>query len=139
MKNNFSLKFKVFDVFILIFAVACIAISIATTNIVFANSNRGTVQIYHQGIHLKEYDVKIEELDEEVSIVLYKEKHNGLLGDMTILVNKEKGVCISEVTCPNHTCEKLGWVNKVGYPIVCLPNNVHVIITSSSVDEDILI
>ena len=56
-------------------------------------------------------------------------------GDISI--DKEKGVCISEVNCPNHLCEKMGWVNEVGVPVVCLPNNVYVIIASSSIDQDI--
>ena len=39
MKNNFSLKFKIFDVFILCFALVCIIASIVGTNIAFAKSN----------------------------------------------------------------------------------------------------
>ena len=51
---------------------------------------------------------------------------------MLISINKEKGVCIKEAICPNHTCVKQGWVKSVGYPVVCVPNGVYVIISSSS-------
>ena len=67
-----------------------------------------------------------------------KEEFNDLRGDMIISIDKDKGVCISEVVCPNHLCENMGWVNKKGIPVVCLPNNVYVIISSSSsIDQDI--
>ena len=57
---------------------------------------------------------------------------------MVILIDNEKGVCISEVVCPNHLCVNMGWIKEQGIPVVCLPNNVYVMITStSSVDNDI--
>ena len=72
-------------------------------------------------------------------IVLKKQDYDKLLGDVTILINKDKGICISEVTCPNETCLKMGWVRSVGYPVTCLPNGVHVMITSPDVDQDIIL
>lgn len=35
---------------------------------------------------------------------------------------------VFDVDCPNHNCEKVGWV-KMGSstPIVCLPNNIYIV------------
>ena len=55
-----------------------------------------------------------------------------------ILIDEEKGVCISEVVCPNRLCVNMGWIKEQGIQVTCLPNNVYVMITStSSVDNDI--
>lgn len=141
MKNNFSLKFKIFDVFILCFALVCIIASIVGTNIAFAKSNNLSkkVQIYYQNELIEEKQIELDSLKEDIEIVLLKSQYESLLGDMTISISKEKGICISEVVCPNHTCEKQGWIKNVGYPIVCIPNGVYIIITSVSVDDEIII
>ena len=135
MKNNFPIKFKVFDVFILIFAVISIVATIITTNIVFGKDNNKEIDdrvvcIYHKNDLVKE--IKIIDINGKVDYKLTKEEFNDLRGDMIISIDKDKGVCISEVVCPNHLCENMGWVNKKGIPVVCLPNNVYVIISSSS-------
>ena len=141
MKNNFPIKFKVFDIIILIFAVISIVATIITTNIVFTkDNNKGiddrVVCIYHKNDLVKE--IKIIDINGKVEYKLTKEEFNDLRGDMIISIDKDKGVCISEVVCPNHLCENMGWVNKKGIPVVCLPNNVYVIISSSSsIDQDI--
>lgn len=141
MKNNFPIKFKVFDVFILIFAVISIVATIITTNIVFGKDNNKEIDdrvvcIYHKNDLVKE--IKIIDVNGKVDYKLTKEEFNDLRGDMIISIDKDKGVCISEVVCPNHLCENMGWVNKKGIPVVCLPNNVYVIISSSSsIDQDI--
>ncbi len=141
MKNNFSLKFKIFDVFILVFALVSIVCSIIVTNVAFASSlnRKMMVEIYYENHCLKEQTIQLDKVDSEIQIVLKKEEYPHLLGDMTIAIHKDKGVCIQEVSCPNHYCEKQGWINKVGYPIVCIPNGVYVIITSSSVDQDTIL
>lgn len=141
MKNNFPIKFKVFDIIILIFAVISIVATIITTNIVFGkDNNKGiddrVVYIYHKNDLVKE--IKIGDINGILDYKLTKEEFNDLRGDMIISIDKDKGVCISEVVCPNHLCENMGWVNKKGIPVVCLPNNVYVIISSSSsIDQDI--
>lgn len=138
MKTNFSLKFKFFDIFILAFVVVAIVASIITTNVIFGRvfSNENNVEIYYHNQLIKE--IKLDEITEETKVVLKQEDYDKLLGDLTILIDPEKGICISEVTCPNHTCIKQGWVNKVGYPVTCLPNGVYVMITSPSPDVDLI-
>ena len=141
MKSNFSLKFKIFDIFIIAFVVVAIVASIITTNVVFSRDLKDSyvVQIYYQGELLEDKQIKVKDVDDEMVIVLKKQDYDKLLGDVTILINKDKGICISEVTCPNETCLKMGWVRSVGYPVTCLPNGVHVMITSPDVDQDIIL
>lgn len=138
MKTNFSLKFKIFDIFILAFVVVAIVASIIATNVIFGRvfSNENNVEIYYHNQLIKE--IKLDEITEETKVVLKQEDYDKLLGDLTVLIDPEKGICISEVTCPNHTCIKQGWVNKVGYPVTCLPNGVYVMITSPSPDVDLI-
>ena len=141
MKSNFSLKFKLFDIFIVAFLLVAIVISIVTTNVVFSRDLKDNyvVQIYYQGELLENKQVKIKDVEEEKIIILTKDEYNKLLGDVTIVINKDKGICIKDVTCPNETCVKMGWVRSVGYPVTCLPNGVYVIITSKDVDQDIIL
>ena len=141
MKSNFSLKFKIFDIFIVAFVLVAIVASIITTNVVFSRDLKDSyvVQIYYQGELLEDKQIKVKDVDDEMAIVLKKQDYDKLLGDVTILINKDKGICISEVTCPNETCLKMGWVRSVGYPVTCLPNGVHVMITSPDVDQDIIL
>ena len=128
---------------IIIIASATAALLILTVllGLVFASPKNAskTVQIYYQGELLENLEVSLNDLKEEKIIVLKKENYDGLLGDLTIKIDKEKGVCIHDVTCPNLTCQKQGWVKSVGYPVVCIPNGVYVIITSSKIDEDIIL
>ena len=67
MRNNFSLKFKLFDIFVLAFAVILIVASIITTNVVFASPKNAskTVQIYYQGELLENLEVSLNDLNEE--------------------------------------------------------------------------
>lgn len=141
MKSNFSLKFKIFDIFIVAFVVVAIVASIITTNVIFSRDLKDSyvVQIYYQGELLEDKQVKVKDVNDEMVIVLKKQDYDKLLGDVTILINKDKGICISDVTCPNETCLKMGWVRSVGYPVTCLPNGVHVMITSPDVDQDIIL
>jgi len=48
----------------------------------------------------------------------------GDYGKMTITVKDGKW-CVSEVECPNHNCEQMGWDDGTNMiPITCIPNNV---------------
>jgi len=143
LNSNFPNKFKLFDVFCILFAIVLIASTIITTDVVFANSkgidDTKSVEIYHHGKLIENKIVNFKDVDNETEIILSKEEYPDLLGDIHILVNKEKGICVKEVECPNHYCEKQGWVSYSGYPITCLPNDVYIIINNSTVDNDIIL
>lgn len=38
--------------------------------------------------------------------------------------------------CPDHTCERTGWISGVGQTAVCLPNRVMIKITGGSGDDN---
>lgn len=139
MKTNFSLKFKLFDIIILSFVIVAIVASIITTNVIFgrAFSKKNNVEVYYQNELVRE--IKLDDLEGRVEVILTKKEFPNLLGDLKILIDEYDGICMDEVVCPNHTCVRQGWVKKVGYPITCLPNGVYVIITSPDPDQDIIL
>lgn len=137
MKNNFSLKFKFFDIFVVAFCAVCIIIGIILSTISLSQKidDDCVVKICHGNDVLLEVDMK--DVEEEKTIVLTKEEYPFLLGDFTVIINETYGVCVKNVTCPNHACEKMGWVDSVNFLISCLPNNMFVRIESKDVDIDI--
>ena len=59
---------------------------------------------------------------------------DGKMSEVTIQAEgKRMRFILSE--CPDHTCERTGWISGVGQTAVCLPNRVMIKITGST-DED---
>lgn len=141
MKRNFSLKFTLFDLMVGLVAFVMIISSLVVTNLVYAQKNDQSriAEVYLDSQLLKEKSVRMDALTEEVTIVLKKEDYpdSSLLGDVEIHVDKEKGICVHQVTCPNLICKRMGWINKVGYNIVCVPNGFFVTIKTEKTDVDI--
>lgn len=54
-----------------------------------------------------------------------------------ILVFEEGKVRIEEADCPDQTCVRFGWIEKVGQTIVCLPHRVIVRVENNT--EDIVL
>jgi len=50
---------------------------------------------------------------------------DGALGRVTV-ETRSGAVRVAEAECPDHTCEKTGWVRASGSAIACLPNGVTV-------------
>lgn len=51
----------------------------------------------------------------------------GNVGDLTIEVKDGKWH-VSKVDCPNHNCEKMGWVDADSIlPIQCIPNGIYIV------------
>ena len=145
MSNKFNLKFNIYDVVVGVISIALVIILLIVNNTGLVrskeNTNNKVVYIYHKTKKLDECTTYYNSMEsEEIKVVLKKEKYSYLLGDMTILINKEKGIRIADVTCPNHLCENTGWMNIVGMPIVCLPNDIQVFIQYSDgvVDNGIM-
>lgn len=57
----------------------------------------------------------------------------GTLGPVKVEV-KDEMVRVEKETSPNHLCSIQGWVGDANTPIVCLPNNIVVMI--DSMDDD---
>lgn len=64
---------------------------------------------------------------------------NGTLGPVDIEV-KDKKVRVEKENSPYHLCSIQGWVDNTATPIVCLPNNIVVVIeTNEDGDVDTVI
>lgn len=135
-KQKFGLKYNLFDVIVGAVSVFLVVILMIVNNVSFSEAketNNKVVYVFYKTKKLEEFTTYYNEMKiTELEIIINKEKYPDLLGNMKILINKEKGICIKEVTCPNHLCEDMGWVNRVGIPVVCLPNDVYVVIEYSS-------
>ena len=98
MKNNFSLKFKIFDIFVGVFTLVLIVGSIIFTNVFFSNkSTNRYVQIYYQNNMI--YEIDYEAIVDSKTITLSKDKYENLHGTMLIEINKEKGIRIKSPKC----------------------------------------
>ena len=75
--------------------------------------------------------LNLNELEETTTITLKKDDYPRLLADFVIELDKDKGVRVKEVDCYDNTCYKQGWVNITNLPIVCIPNDVRIVITST--------
>jgi len=140
MNNNFSLKFNLRDIIAGITGLVLIIATIISVNLSFKESNltNEKVEIYYHGEKLN-YNISFSNINSEETIILKKTDYPDLLGDFKILINKEKGIKVEDITCPNHYCEEQGWVKKINYPITCLPNDVYIIILSNNTDGSFIL
>ncbi|MCF0117162.1 MAG: NusG domain II-containing protein [Bacilli bacterium] len=140
MNRNFSLKFKKIDIVgIIITFILSLSFMIGVLVYFNTSSKSRYVEVYHQNVLLKDYTTNLNTLTEEKTLILKKEDYPKLKDDFTILMNNEKGIRVINITCDDNTCMNQNWVNIVGLPIICIPNQVKVIIKSSTYnDEDII-
>ena len=143
MNNNnsstLSTKFNFRDVIISIASLLVAVILLIVFNLQNNNSsNNKKIQIYYQNQIVETIDFN--DINNELIYTLEKSKYPDLFDDFKIKINKEKGVCVDDVDCPNEYCKKQGWVNYVGYPIVCVPNGVTIlIVTEGSIDDPFVV
>ena len=84
------------------------------------SKDRILVQIYHAGEVVKEFDAA---KDGTYHI-------QGSYGELDVVCENGQW-CITNQECPNHTCAQMGWANPAfAFPIVCLPNDVYVMLQS---------
>ena len=74
-------------------------------------------------------------MNEDIEIVLTKDKYPSLLGEMIIEI-KDNKVRVKKEESPLHYCSIQGWVDSVAKPIVCLPNSVIVTILGQEVPDN---
>lgn len=133
MNKNFSLKHSIKDIILvsisLVIAIVFIVV-ILLSNKVFSSNNR-YLNVYHQNTRLN-ININLNDLTENQIIVLKKEDYPRLINDFKIEVSNKKGVRVKEVTCYDNTCINQGWINVVNLPIVCIPNDVKIVLTSTS-------
>lgn len=137
MQRNFSLKIKKIDILIItIFLIISIFLVFMITN---KKVNKRTLNIYIDNVLLEDKLLNIDSLNDEITICLSKKEYSKLNDDVTILVNKDKGVCIQNVKCNDYTCKKMGWVNINNVPITCVINNLVIVIKDDNNSSDIII
>lgn len=111
--------------FILIIA---ILIVIATTFGInyFVNTKSGdNIEIYVDNKLYKTYSID----DEDEIKIESQEGYN-------IIKIHDHGVEMSEASCPDKVCVHAGFITKPSESIVCLPNKVHIKITTQNKDKD---
>ena len=131
MLNKFSLKFNWFDIIVAGASIflAIILLLVSTADKISADDK--VLFVYYNSYKLEEHTIYFKDLkdDEEVKIILEKDKYPLINDDMVIVVSKENGVKVEEEKSPQKICSKQGWVNRVDTPVVCLPNSVYVVIS----------
>ncbi|MDD6302584.1 MAG: NusG domain II-containing protein [Bacillales bacterium] len=138
MHKGFSLKFKVFDIFVIVFTL------LASTGIILGvmlknKGNERIVRIYHQNALIENCQVDLNTLTQDMEIVLKKEDYPKLIADFTIQISPKKGIRVHNIECYDHTCENMGWINIPNLDIICIPNDVRVVIESSKGSGDTII
>jgi len=104
---------------IVIVIIICVLCLVSYFAISFFNANKNNVVVKNaKGEILLTFNI-----DEDNYYEL-----EGDYGKFCIEVNDHKCRAIN-VDCPNHNCEEVGWIScKNPLPIVCLPNNIVVMI-----------
>jgi len=127
-----ELKHNKYDVFIYILSFILIMALLIISNVITSKAE-GEIKYAIVTIEGKQkYKLN---MDEDVEIVLTKEKYPSLLGEMIIEI-KDGKVRVKKEESPLHYCSMQGWVDSVAKPIVCLPNSVVVTIMGQEVPDN---
>ena len=110
--------------FILIFVVSLIIAGAFGVNYFVNTKNVDSIEIYMDNKLYKTYDIN----DKEEIKIKSKEGYN-------IVKIHDKGVEIIEASCPDKVCIHQGFITKSSERIVCLPNKVHIKITTEDNHE----
>lgn len=62
----------------------------------------------------------------------------GAVGDLQIEIKAGKAR-VQAALCPDHVCEKTGWISRAPQRIICVPNKVVVSIPADTADIDVII
>ena len=110
--------------FILIFVVSLIIAGAFGVNYFVNTKNVDSIEIYMDNKLYKTSDIN----DKEEIKIKSKEGYN-------IVKIHDKGVEIIEASCPDKVCIHQGFITKSSESIVCLPNKVHIKITTEDNHE----
>lgn len=110
--------------FILIFVVSLIIAGAFGVNYFVNTKNVDSIEIYMDNKLYKTYDIN----DKQEIKIKSKEGYN-------IVKIHDKGVEIIEASCPDKVCIHQGFITKSSESIVCLPNKVHIKITTEDNHE----
>ena len=110
--------------FILIFVVSLIIAGAFGVNYFVNTKNVDSIEIYMDNKLYKTYDIN----DKEEIKIKSKEGYN-------IVKIHDKGVEVIEASCPDKVCIHQGFITESSESIVCLPNKVHIKITTEDNHE----
>lgn len=111
--------------FILIFVVLIVIVFTFTINYFVNTKSVENIEIYVDNKLYKTYSID----DEEKFKIENEEGYN-------IIKIHDRGVEIIEASCPDKVCVHSGFVTKPSESIVCLPNKVHIKITTHNNNND---
>lgn len=127
-----KLKHNLHDIFVYIICFILIGVMLIVSNVLTSKAN-GKVLYASVTIGGKQkYKLN---MNEDIELVLKKDKYPNLLGDMIIEI-KNKKVRVKQEESPLHYCSLQGWVEDVAKPIVCLPNGVVITIMGQAIPDN---
>lgn len=117
-----NLKRNKTDIVIIIISLLLIVTISITTFIINTNNKGDIVNVYYEN-----KVVYTMELNSTTSWTMEKKKYPSLQDDLTIETKNGK-FRVAEETSKYNICSKVGWEDRPGFPVVCLPNHVMVVI-----------
>ncbi|MCD7839871.1 MAG: NusG domain II-containing protein [Erysipelotrichaceae bacterium] len=107
------------DIIVIIALCLVIAIGYMIYNNIQTDTN--TIEVYYQNELIDTVDISID--------ATYS--YTGSYGIFNLEV-KDRQYHATDVECPNHDCEKMGWIKEGSTKsIICLPNEIYVIQTNA--------
>ena len=117
-----NLKSNKTDIVIIIVSLLLI-IAVSVTSLIINNNNKGDiVNVYYNNKIVYTMD-----LNSTTVWTMEKKKYSDLQADMKIETKNGK-FRVAEETSKYNICSKVGWEDRPGFPVVCLPNHVMVVI-----------
>ena len=126
-----ELKHNKYDIFVYVFSFVLIVALLIVSNVI---TNRAKGDILYAVVTIEGRQKFKLDMNEDIELVLKQDKYSSLLGEMVIEI-KDKRVRVKKEESPLNYCSKQGWVDRVGKPIVCLPNSVIVTIVGESAPD----
>lgn len=111
-----------------ILALLILSSVIALILIHIKGSNRNIATIYVDGTEYMQYDLSQTE-DMIFTITASNGSHN------TVEI-KDHNIHMLSAECSNNLCVKQGWAIDTALPIVCLPNNVVIVISRNDITKE---
>lgn len=129
--KNLSLQRNSSDITWISVLIVLMTALLVLNRFIFDSSGIRVVNIYIYGEL-----VETVSLDEATTITLYQNEYYkpgsstefALLDDVVIEINDQQQVRVESEESPRHICSLQGWIGTTGMPIICLPNNLMVVI-----------
>ena len=136
IKENFSLKFNLWDLAAVVLTVA-LSVGIYAIYRPYSHAEKtGLVAyVYAGGSLIDGGEIPLSSVENTREIIISKDKLN-INGEVTVTIDWQKGIAITNSSGPNHDCVKQGFIDKADVPVVCAPNSVVAVLKSEDVDID---